>query len=267
MLPQPSLALKRNVQTGFSVLFARTRAEIAEAQSLRYRVFVEEMGARVADMAEGIDRDTYDAYCEHLLVRDNKNAKVVGTYRILAPSKAQQIGGFYADEEFELTRLNNLRGELVELGRSCVHPDYRSGAILAMLWRGIARYMQNHGYRYLMGCASVSLADGGTLATRVSELVRSLHAGPSEWRVFPRLPLPLETRALSNKINAELTRREIPPLIKGYLHAGALVCGDPAWDPGFNTADFFMLLPLERLAHRHAVRFLDRQASNFALAS
>jgi len=260
MLSQPSLTLERNTPSRFSVLFARTRGEIAEAQALRYRVFVEEMGARVANMVDGIDRDTYDAYCEHLLVRDNKNAKVVGTYRILAPSKAQQIGGFYADEEFELTRLNNLRGELVELGRSCVHPDYRSGAILAMLWRGIARYMQNHGYRYLMGCASVSLADGGAVAARVWKLMSRLHTGPSEWRVFPRLPLPLETSALGNKIkkDPEFARRGIPPLIKGYLHAGALVCGDPAWDPGFNTADFFMLLPLDRLAHRHVARFLKR---------
>ncbi|HUL41789.1 MAG TPA: GNAT family N-acyltransferase [Burkholderiales bacterium] len=257
MLAQPSPSLERNRLSRFRLFFARTRAEVAEAQALRYRVFVEELGARVATMANGIDRDTYDSYCEHLLVRDDKNGKVVGTYRILAPCKAQQIGGFYADEEFELTRLNNLRHELVELGRSCVHPDYRSGAILAMLWRGIARYMQSHGYRYLMGCASISLADGGSTAARVWKLTRRLQAGPSEWRVFPRLPLPPEIEAANTTV-AELTCRSIPPLIKGYLHAGALVCGDPAWDPGFNTADFFMLLPFERLADRHAAKFLKR---------
>jgi putative hemolysin len=262
MLIQPPLTLERTLErktpSRFSVLFAHTRAEVAQAQALRYRVFVEEMGARVATMADRIDRDTYDAHCEHLLVQDNNSGKIVGTYRILAPSKAQQVGGFYADEEFDLARLNNLRDELVELGRSCVHPDYRRGAILAMLWRGIACYMQTHGYRYLMGCTSVSLADGGAMAARVWKLMSRLHVGPSEWRVFPRLPLPPEIGA-TDKEDTELTRRGgIPPLIKGYLHAGALVCGDPAWDPGFNTADFFMLLPLERLTHRHAARFFKR---------
>jgi putative hemolysin len=234
---------------------ARTQSEIAEAQALRYRVFIEEMGARIASRVEGVDRDMFDPYCDHLIVRDSASFDVVGTYRILPPAQARRIGGFYADEEFDLTRLANLRHELVELGRSCVHPDYRNGATIALLWNGIAQYLQANNYRYLIGCASVSLNDGGAGAVAVYRQVREKHLGPIEWRVFPRCPLP--TEMLDNDSGGQASeRRPIPPLIKGYLRAGAYVCGDPAWDPDFNTADLFMLLPIANLSERHAARFM-----------
>ena len=234
--------------------FAHSAEAVGEAQALRYRVFVEEMGARIADKVEGAERDIFDPHCDHLLVRDHRSGEVVGTYRILAPSKARAIGGFYSDEEFDLTRLAHLRDEMVELGRSCVHPEYRNGATIALLWSGIAQYMSTRDYRYLIGCASVPLADGGAAAARVWQQVQAAHLGPIEWRVFPRCPLPpeiLTPRAAGAEAGAAL-----PPLIKGYLRAGGQVCGEPAWDPDFNTADLFMLLPMERLNRRHAARFM-----------
>lgn len=241
-----------------SVEFARSDAAIREAQALRYRVFTDELGARVAGKVEGIDRDIFDPHCEHLLVRDNDRGGVVGTYRILPPHQARRIGGFYADEEFDLIRLNGLRDHAVELGRSCVHPDYRNGATIALLWSGIAEYVRRHQYDYLMGCASVSLADGGLTAAQVYRLVRAGHLGPIEWRVTPRCPIP--EGILNLRANAQPTERDLPPLIKGYLRAGAVVCGDPAWDPDFNTADLFMLLPIAALNERHASRFMGRQS-------
>src|SRR5262245_6267873 len=123
--PQPKKRL--------SLHLASSPAEVRAAQRLRYRVFAEEMGARLASRDEQIDRDIFDPYCEHLLVREGDTGEVVGTYRILTSAQAKRIGGFYSEEEFDLTRFGPLRDRLVEVGRSCVHPDYRSGATIALL--------------------------------------------------------------------------------------------------------------------------------------
>ena len=236
--------------------YAQSKSEIAEAQALRYRVFVEEMGARVASRVEGIDRDRFDPHCEHLVVRDGDTFEVVGTYRLLPAARAQQIGGFYSEKEFDLARLFHLRSELVELGRSCVHPDYRSGATIALLWSGIGQYLLAHNHRYLIGSASVSLADGGANAAAVYQQLSQKHLAPIEWRVFPRCPLPRGMLGV-NLGHEALNRQAIPPLIKGYLRTGAYVCGEPAWDADFNTADLFMLLPIANLNRRHAARFMN----------
>jgi putative hemolysin len=234
----------------FSVNLATTPGEVEEAQRLRWRVFAEEMGARLDPRTPGVDRDFYDAHCDHLLVRETDGGEVVGTYRLLTPEAAKKVGGYYSEQEFDLTRFNQLRPRMVELGRSCVHPDHRSGAVIALLWSGIADYMRRGGYEHLIGCASVSMADGGHVAASIYHAVTERALSPIEWRAFPRCRLPLE--ALDMNLKAPL-----PPLIKGYLRAGAYVCGEPAWDPDFNTADLFMLLPLRRLDQVYARRFLQ----------
>jgi putative hemolysin len=211
-------------------------------------VFAGELGARLPSRVPGVDHDMFDPYCEHLVVRDESDGEVVGTYRILAPEAARRVGCYYSDGEFDLTRLQMLRGEMVEVGRSCIHPDHRSGAVIALLWAGLARYMLASGHRHLAGCASMSMADGGHAAASVFEKLRSRHMAPGEYRVFPRHCLPLEELDSGRKADA-------PPLLRGYLRAGAWICGEPAWDPDFNTADFFLFLPLARLNPRHAKHF------------
>ena len=238
----------------FFYCFAQTKADIEEAQRLRYRVFAEEMGARLSTRKSGVDEDIYDPYCDHLLVRDGITNEVVGTYRILSPEKARKIGGYYSQSEFDLTRLEHLSGRMVEVGRSCVHPDYRSGAVIALLWAGLADYMEHGGYGYLIGCASISMADGGHSAASLFNRIQVDNMSPVEWRVFPRCPLPLEN--LRCDLNPTM-----PPLIKGYLRLGAYVCGDPAWDPDFNTADLLVLLPMANLNHRHARHFLGKTSN------
>lgn len=238
------VALKRRI----ALQFAKTEDDVREAQRLRYRIFAEEMGARLDTPEPGLDRDMYDPYCEHLLVRDVDTQEVVGTYRILSPSQAKALGGYYSDEEFDLTRLTHLRDRMVEVGRSCVHPDYRNGATIAMLWSGLANYMRQNNYEYLVGCASISMADGGHFAASVYRKIRETYMSPVEWRVFPRCALPHD--ALNNTLDAA-----IPPLIKGYLRVGCYVCGDPAWDPDFNTADVLVLLPMERISGRYDRHF------------
>jgi len=162
----------RSVHRNMSVGLAQTPREILEAQKLRYSVFAGELGARLRTRIPQVDQDIFDPYCEHLVVRDENTGAVVGTYRILSPAQAVKIGGYYSEGEFDLTRLQHLRPRMVEIGRSCVHADYRSGATITLLWAGLARYMLQHRYDYLIGCASMSMADGGHAAASVS---RGLH--------------------------------------------------------------------------------------------
>ena len=238
----------RNLHVGL----ATCETEILEAQKLRYRVFADEMGARLATRTPGVDRDIYDPFCEHLIVRDEAAGRIVGTYRILSPAAPRKVGGYYSENEFDLTRLQNLRSRLVEIGRSCIDADYRSGAVIALLWSGLARYMQENGYDYLIGCASVSMADGGHNAASLYNRLREKHLAPLEYHVFPRYPLPLGS--LRGDLEAEA-----PPLIKGYLRAGAWICGEPAWDPDFNTADLPILMPINKVDDRYARHFMGRQ--------
>jgi putative hemolysin len=244
---------RRPGKSRLHVGLARSESEIRAAKKLRYRVFAEELGAHLNCREPGVDHDLYDPFCEHLVVRDEEAGIVVGTYRILPPEAARRVGGYYSENEFDLTRLQLLREGMVEIGRSCIDPDYRTGATIALLWSGLARYMAEGGYRHLVGCASIGMGDGGHAA---ANLYRSLvaHLAPIEYRVFPRHPLPVE-RLLDGQ------PAEPPPLIKGYLRAGAWIGGEPAWDPDFNTADLLILLPMARVDRRYARHFLDRQAA------
>ena len=248
--PQPRETSSREL----TVALARNVHEIREAQRLRYQVFAREMGARVPGREQGIDCDIYDAYCDHLLVRETVRNEVVGTYRILTGAKARRIGSFCSDGEFDLARLHHLRDVTVEVGRSCVHPDYRNGAAIALLWSGLGAYMMQSGNQYLIGCASIGLTDGGRGAAGVYRRLRRTCFSPVEYRVFPRRELLLDETGCAEDA-------PLPPLIKGYVRLGAYVCGAPARDPDFNTADLLMLLPLARVNPRYARHFLKGAAS------
>lgn len=244
-------ALATRSKLGFSI--ARTAAEVEEAQRIRYKVFGEEMGARLPSADLGLDIDRFDEYCDHLLVRDGDDNKVVGTYRMLPPEQAVKAGGYYSETEFDMTRLAHLRDRMVEVGRSCVHPDYRNGATITQLWSGLADYIGKNGHEYLIGCASISMGDGGHYAASVYDKVHKLHAAPSEYKVFPHCPLPLH--ALNRNLEVS-----IPPLIKGYLRLGAYIAGQPAWDPDFNVADLFILLPVSRMNPKYVKHFMGQPA-------
>ena len=245
----PPVQIDKPKKPAFQIIWASTSGEIKEAQRLRYKVFAEEMGANLPMNAEGLDIDEFDAYCDHLLIRDQDSLKVVGTYRVLPPHKAKEIGRLYSDSEFDLSRLDHLRPKLVELGRSCVHQDYRSGAVIMALWSGLAQYMQKNGYEIMLGCASIPMADGGHFAASLYNSLDNDQMAPTEFHAFPLLPLPLD------KLNGGLEVQP-PPLIKGYLKLGAKICSAPAWDPDFNTADLLTMLRLSDINPRYAKHFL-----------
>lgn len=231
-----------------SVTLATSQEEIREAQRLRYQVFAEEIGAQI-NSNNGLDIDGFDEYCDHLLVRDESSQQVVGTYRILSPMQTMLAGGFYSAGEFDLSRLEPLSDRTVELGRACVHADYRNGGTITLLWSGLAKYMRTHQYEYMIGCASVSMHDGGHMAASLYNSLREKYLSPAEYRVFPHNPLPID--ALNQSLDVPC-----PPLIKGYLRLGAYICGEPAWDASFNTADMLVLLPFSRINPRYASHFL-----------
>jgi putative hemolysin len=244
-----------SVKPGLEVVWARDEDDVRAAQRLRYSVFADEMGACLTVPAGSPPRhdiDIFDPYCEHLLVRtteaDGSPGLVIGTYRVLTPANAARIGGLYSDHEFDLAKLAPLRAKMVELGRSCVHPDWRSGGVILALWAALAEFMHRNDLDTMIGCASVSMRDGGHFAASLWEGLRKTHLAPEEWRATPRLALPIDE--LQHDLPAEP-----PALIKGYLRCGATVLGPPAWDPDFNTADLPMLLRIGDLPARYRKHF------------
>ncbi|MGM1063695.1 GNAT family N-acetyltransferase [Saccharothrix sp. Mg75] len=237
----------------YSLLVARDGAEVAAAQRLRHLVFAEEMGAVLRTPVPGHDVDDFDEHCDHLVVRDDRTGDIVGTYRMLPPERAREAGRLYSDTEFDLSRLAPLRPSMVETGRSCVHPDHRNGAVVSLVWAGIARYMLLSGHSWLIGCASVPLHDGGAFAAGVWDVVRTRHLAPEEHRVVP-------LRAWDVDAVPRTGKAVLPPLLKGYLRLGAWVCGAPALDADFGVADLPVLLGMDRVDQRYLRFFLGETA-------
>ena len=241
----------------FEVLWARDEDDVRDAQRLRWRVFTEEMGARL-ERPKGVrgklDVDRFDAFCEHLLVRavdaeSGKPGKAIGTYRVLTPDAARRAGGLYSETEFDLDPVRPLLGTAVELGRSCVHPKWRAGGVVMALWGALGEFMQRNGLDTMIGCASIGMRDGGHAAASIWARLRETHLAAPEWRVTPRLALPVES--LRQDVEAE-----VPALIKGYLRCGAKVLGPPAWDPQFNSADLPLMMRFQDLPQRYRRHFL-----------
>ncbi|UNM12728.1 GNAT family N-acetyltransferase [Streptomyces formicae] len=247
LVPAPQVA----EEPRYVVTIARDQDDVRAAQRLRHQVFAGEMGARLEGPEPGLDIDAFDAYCDHILVRHEETGEVVGTYRVLPPERAKAAGRLYSETEFDLARLAPIRDDLVEVGRSCVHPAHRNGAVIALVWAGLARYMTRTGHTWLAGCCSVPLADGGSLAAATWDTVKAKHLAPEEYWVTPHK---LWT---ADGIARPEGRTELPPLLRGYLRLGAWVCGAPAHDPDFGVADLYVLLSLRRTNPRYLRHFLS----------
>ncbi|MFD7901512.1 GNAT family N-acetyltransferase [Kitasatospora sp. NPDC059722] len=234
----------------YTVSLARDEDDVRAAQRLRHQVFAGELGAVLHSPVAGLDVDPFDEYCDHLLVREGQDGTVVGTYRLLRPEAARRAGRLYSDGEFDLSALAPVRPGLVEVGRSCISAEHRgNGAVINLMWGGIARYMVETGNTWLGGCCSVPLDDRGATAARVWDAVSAKHLAPEEYRVTPH-------RRWDAAGVPRAERGALPALLRGYLRLGAWVCGEPAHDPDFDCADLYVLLSLERTDPRYLRHFL-----------
>lgn len=254
------------------VRLAATRREVEATQALRYRVFVEEMGARLpADaMQQKRDFDTIDRYCDHLLVLDSALAgdiedQIVGTYRLLRQEVAARHDGFYSQSEFDVMDLvgRNPDKRFLELGRSCVLREYRTRRTLEALWQGNWAYALDHGVDVMFGCASFPGAQPYAHALALSFL-NQMAAANADWTVRS-----ISGRGLSmdmmpvEAINPRAALSAMPPLIKGYLRVGALVSGEAVVDTAFGTTDVMVILPVKQINGRY-INHYGADASRFA---
>ncbi len=245
--------LETGERSGLQIGWARHLDEVRQCQKLRYKIFADEMGAQLKSRLEGHDIDLFDDFCEHLLVRDTQSGQVIGTYRVLTPAQAKRLGGFYTETEFDLTRLRSLRERMVELGRSCVHPDFRHGGVIMALWGALAEFMVRNQLDVMVGCASIPMLYQGSVnadgAASIWLKLKDKHMAPIDLQVLPRLPLPV-------RLDKPWDHVEPPALIKGYLRLGAKIMGPPAWDPDFNTADLPMIMRISDMPVRYRKHFL-----------
>ena len=242
--------------------------EVEAAQRLRYRVFYEEMGAvpTAAMRATRRDMDQFDAVAEHLVVVDLDRPAVeqpcvVGCYRVLRQSVAARHAGFYTAGEFDLTGIVAPLGELMELGRSCVEPDYRNGAVMQLLWRGIADHIDRHGVGLMLGCASLPGTDPDAAAPLLSYLHHHHLA-----------PIGLRPRALAQRLvptdriplaalDARAALRALPPLLKAYLRMGGMIGEGAVVDRQFNTIDVCLVLPSARVVAHSQRHYRQHRAA------
>lgn len=238
--------------TDFSVRIARTADDLRAAQALRYDVFVRELGGggAMVDHAAGLERDRFDPFFDHLIARDDSTGQVVGAYRLLRDDQAARAGQFYSEDEYDLSVLKASGRRLLELGRSCLHPDYRGGTVMVHLWSALADYVAEHGIEILFGVASFHGTDTEALARPLSMLHHN-HLAPPELRVraqpahFQRMDL-LPPEALDRR-RAML---QVPSLIKAYLKLGGAVGEGAFIDHDFNTVDVCLVMDTRRMNER-----------------
>lgn len=237
----------------YDVVLAQTTEQIREAQALRYQIFSEELGAKLNTPIPLHDVDHYDDFCNHILVRDVETQKIIGCTRILTSDKVNLAGGYYSESEFDLTQIHQINGRIIEVGRTCVHIDHRRGSIMTLLWSGLARFMVEHQFDYLMGCASIPLSDSSWLP--LFDTLQQEYGSDETMRVTPKYPLD-KSVVITDKKAID----DIPSLLKAYIRLGAKICGDPCWDPHFKVADVFIVVSTESLQKRYLKHFFNRAA-------
>ena len=235
----------------YRVRFAETREDRERAFRLRFCVFSVELGEG-PDSAyrDGYECDEFDEFCDHLLVEHLGTREIVGTYRLQAGTEAAANLGYYGEREFDFAPYEHLRGNLVELGRACIHRDHRSFEVLTLLWRGIAAYAIDRNARYLVGCSSLTSQSPSEGAAVYGQLQDFLVESSLQTVPLPKYQFPLDKYS-------ELPGLTRPPkLLRAYLSIGARICGPPAIDRAFKTIDFLTLLDLEDMYSAARARFL-----------
>lgn len=241
----------------FDIRLAADQADLLASQRLRYQVFVEELGGDgdLVDHAARLERDAFDPFVDHLILVDTRRDAaaldhVVGAYRLLLDSRAAQIGRFYCDAEYDLAPLRASGRRLLELGRSCVHPDYRGGTGMFLLWNALADYVLGHGVEVLFGVASFHGTDVAALAQPLAWLHHH-HLAPAELRVTARAPSARMDLLGADQLDRRAAMQAMPALIKAYLRLGGVVGEGAFIDRPFNTTDVCLLMDTAAMSARH----------------
>ena len=230
---------------------ATTPEDIQAAQRLRFEVFNVELQEGLDESwRTQLDADRFDPSCDHLIIEHIGTGKIVGTYRLQTGAMAAASNGYYSEQEFDFGPFEAFRGEIVELGRACVHQEHRRGNVLDLLWRGIAAYARERKARYLVGCSSLTSQDAALGHAMYAQLAQEFLT-PEHFRTAP-----LPACALPDV--APLAECPKPPrLLRTYLAVGSRICGAPALDREFGTIDFLTLIDLTMLPAATAARFLS----------
>lgn len=233
----------------FRISLAQTPDDLIECQRLRYDVFNLELGEGLSTSdRSGLDIDPFDSFCDHLMVRDMESGKLVGTYRLQTGEVARENLGYYGNQLFDFSVYERIRKELLELGRACVHIDYRNIMVLHALWKGIAVYATRNEARYLIGCSSISSQDEN-LGVAMFKALKDKYLVEPSLRTNPQPGH--ECRAKGEPVEAPRP----PRLFRAYLEISGRICGTPAIDREFKTIDFLTLVDLANLPDRVRTRF------------
>ena len=256
--PQPQI----HAEVGrYRLRLAHGMGDREAACRLRFRVFNIELGEGLESSYEtGIDTDHFDVFCEHLLVEEKTNGRVVGTYRMQSGTTAAMNLGYYSAQEFEFAPYEPLRRDILELGRASIDREHRTPEVLTLLWRGIAQYANDMGLRYLIGCSSLNSKDPAEGWQMYRELERFRVSPEFETVPTPAYGCPIEQTGADAQHDSNpesgLPPTKVPKLLKTYLTIGARICAPPAWDREFGTIDFLTLLDLKQLSSAARNRFL-----------
>ena len=244
----------------FTVKIAETDFELKKAQHLRYKIFFKYEKAKNKPINKIFKRDFdfYDKVSDHIIIIDNNinnNENVVGTYRLLRGNFAKIYKGFYTEQEFDISNLKKhfSNSNMLELGRSCVHPDYRSGIILKLLWQGISNYINNYKIKILFGCASFHGTDPKKFRNEFN-LLRKNFCLNDDLNVKSLQKNPIHFQTLQDE---KMVFKNLPPLIKGYLRAGGMMSKDYFIDKEFNTIDFCVVVFTDQIIDRYKNKFLN----------
>jgi putative hemolysin len=233
----------------FTVGLAQNLEDLVDCQRLRYLVFNCELGEGLDCSSKiGLDRDRFDFICDHLMVRDAVTGQLVGTYRMQSGYRAKGNLGYYGEEFFDFAPFEEIRAEVLELGRACVREEYRNTLVLHMLWKGIAKYAMSSGARYLFGCSSISSQDEAE-GMALFDVLREKHLAPPALRT---LPTPSHGCRAGE---APLIPPQPPRLFRAYLEISGRLCSPPAIDREFKTIDFLTVIDLKHLPDRVRSRF------------
>lgn len=230
----------------FLIKTAENEQELARVLRLRYEVFYRELLEK--RLLLGMDLDKFDFRCDHLIIIEKKTGTYIGTFRLISSHFSKK---FYSATEFHLDPILNLNGVKLELGRACVHKDYRTGSTIALLWRGITEYMKETGTRYLFGCSSIKTTDRTEIAALYRTFESNGQLAEPSLRVEPKRRFRIKTftgdcEGITQEHLAGVPAL-VPPLISFYLHMGARFCGEPALDKKFKCADFLTLFNIESI--------------------